>query len=120
MLICGLVQERRLQLVEIALKLRATKMRATGDAAHRRRQKTLKEQTQRRQLLIERCRLENLRRLWRRRLKITQSVTKPLCAANKFRSVRSFQLLVPPARDGYRPPDPFTSLSAHHLAYTEA
>lgn len=104
----------------MALNLRAKNVRTKNEAALRRRQKMLKNQKQRRELLIERRRLEELRRLWRWRNEITLSVTKPLCAANKLRSARWIELLVPPARDGYRPPDPFTSFSAHHLAYTEA
>lgn len=117
---CELAQEKRLKLVEEALRLRAANMRAKSDAALQRRQKCLKQQMQCRRLLIERSRLEHLRRLYRRRNKITLSVTKPLCPANKLRSARTFQLLVPPAREGFIPPDPFTALSAHHLAYMEA
>ncbi|KAL8435339.1 hypothetical protein Efla_006969 [Eimeria flavescens] len=103
------LQDRRLELVEMALKLRASKIRAKNDAAARPRQKTLKDQMLRRGLLIERRRLQELRRLWRRRNAITQSLTKPLCAANKLKSSRCLQLYAPPARDGYRPPDLFTS-----------
>lgn len=113
-------QEERLQLIEHALKLRASKMKAKSEAAHLHRQNMLKERMQRKRLLIERSRLEGLRRLWRRRNQICQSLAKSTCAANKLRSKTSLQLVVPPARDGYCPPDPFTSLSAYHLAYTEA
>lgn len=114
------VQEERLRLVEVALRMRAAKMKTKSEAAHRRRQKILKERMQRRHLMIERSRLEGLRRLWLKRRQITQSLARPLCAANKLRSSPNFQCVVPAARDGYCPPDPFTALSATHLAYAEA
>lgn len=105
--------------MEAALRVRATKMRTKSEAAHRRRQKILKERLQRRQLLIERSRLEGLRRLWSRRNQITQLLARPLCAANTLRSSTRFQCVVSAARDGYCPPDPFTALSATHLAYAD-
>ncbi|KAL8271115.1 hypothetical protein Esti_004969 [Eimeria stiedai] len=114
------VQERRLHIVEMALTLRATKIRAKSDAAERRRQQTLKEQTLRRDLLIERRRLQEMRRLWRRRNALTQSITRSLCPAAQLRSSRCLQLHVPPARDGYRPPDLFSGFAIHQLARTEA
>lgn len=115
-----MAQEKRLLLVEVALKMRAKKFKAKSDAANRRRQKALRNRTLHRELLIERRRLEELRRLWRKRNENAQSMAKAVCSANKLRSIKSLQVLVDPARSGHLPPEAFTSTSACHLAYTKA
>lgn len=114
------VQEKNLNLLERALTLRTLRLRAKADAAHRRRQEVLKEAVWQKQLFIENSRLQTLRRLWRRRNNIRQSVAKPLFPANKLHGLKHFHLVVPPTREGCSPVDASSTSSANVLAYTEA